>query len=138
VQNVDLTGGTFYIDSELGYLRNFGETSYSRFNTVPFRVGYRQNLFGFNSFKWEKQIEPLKYDKALKRFLYERESVSEVSTQQFFDLAMAQTEYDMARDNAASSDTRYGGSRNNIAGAQCQVVGSQYPQVKKKKKRRRF
>jgi len=117
MQNVDLTGGAFFIDSELGYLRNFGETVNSRFNSVPFRVGYMQNLFGFNSFKWEKQIEPLKYDKALKKFLYERESISEISTLQFFDLAMAQAEYDMALDNVASSDTLYriGEERHKIA-----------------------
>ncbi|MDR1584412.1 MAG: TolC family protein [Prevotellaceae bacterium] len=116
-QNVDFTGGTFYIDSELGYLRNFGETVYSRFNSVPFRVGYKQSLFGFNSFKWEKQIEPLKYDKAMKKFLYDREAISEVSTQHFFDLAMTQAEYDMARDNVASSDTLYriGEERQKIA-----------------------
>ena len=106
-QNVDLTGGTFYIDSELGYLRNFGANVYSRYNSTPFKVGYMQNLFGFNSFKWEKLIEPLKYDKATKKFLNEREGISEIAVQQFFDLAMAQTEYDMARDNVASSDTLY-------------------------------
>lgn len=116
-QNLDLTGGTFFIDSELGYLRNFGETVSSRYNAVPFRVGYSQNLFGFNSFKWEKQIEPLKYDKAMKKFLYEREAISEVSTQYFFDLAMAQAEYNMAVDNLASSDTLYriGEERQKIA-----------------------
>jgi len=116
-QNVDLTGGTFFIDSELGFLRNFGETANSRYNSVPFRVGYRQSLFGFNNFKWEKKIEPLKYDKALKNFLYEREAISEISTQHFFDLAMAQAEYDMARDNVASSDTLYriGEERHKIA-----------------------
>jgi len=116
-QNLDLTGGTFFIDSELGYLRNFGETVYSRYNTIPIRVGYRQNLFGFNGFKWEKQIEPLKYDKALKKFLYEREVISEISTQHFFDLAMAQAEYNMALDNVASSDTLYriGQERQKIA-----------------------
>ena len=116
-QNVDLTGGTFFIDSELGFMKNFGTTDYSRFNSVPIRVGYRQNLFGFNSFKWEKQIEPLKYDKALKKFLYDREAISEISTQYFFDLAMAQSEYDMANDNVASSDTLYliGQERHKIA-----------------------
>jgi len=116
-QNLDLTGGTFFIDSELGYLRNFGETVYSRYSAVPIRVGYMQNLFGFNSFKWENRIEPLKYDKAMKKFLYGRETISEVSTQYFFDLAMAQAEYDMALDNVASSDTLYhiGEERHKIA-----------------------
>ena len=117
VQNIDLTGGAFFIDTELGYLRNFGENTHSRFNTVPFRVGYRQNLFGFNQFKWEKKIEPLKYNKALQKFLHEREAISEISVQYFFDLAMAQAEYDMAIDNVTSSDTlfRIGEERHKIA-----------------------
>ena len=117
-QNVDLTGGTFFVDSELGFFRNLkSDINPSQFTSVPFRVGYMQSLFGFNSFKWEKQIQPLKYDKATKKFLYEREAISEVATQYFFNLAMAQAEYDMAYDNVISSDTLYriGEERHKIA-----------------------
>jgi outer membrane protein TolC len=116
-QNFDLTGGTFYIDTELGYMRNFGENVYSQYTTVPFRIGYWQNLFGFNSFKWEKRVEPLKYEKAKKKFLFDRESISETSAEFFFSLAMAQAEFDMASDNVASSDTLYriGEERHKIA-----------------------
>lgn len=71
-QNFDLTGGTFFIDSEIGYMRNFGNGTYSQFNTVPVRIGYSQALFGFNGFKWEKKIEPLRYEKAQKEFLYSK------------------------------------------------------------------
>lgn len=106
-QNLDLTGGTFFIDSELGYMRGFGDNKYTQFSTVPIRVGYFQSLFGFNSFKWEKKIEPLKYEKAEKQFLYAREQVSEDVIYKFFNLAMAQVEYDMALETLASSDTLY-------------------------------
>jgi outer membrane protein TolC len=116
-QNFDLTGGTFYVDSELGYMRNFGENNYSQFTSVPVRVGYTQPLFGFNSFKWEKKIEPLKFERAKTQFLYSREEISELTIQYFFTLAMAQMEYDMAIDNVASSDTLYhiGQERQKIA-----------------------
>ena len=116
-QNFDLTGGTFFIDSELGYMRNFGDNVSTQFTSIPIRVGYSQSLFGFNSFKWEKQIEPLKYEKAKKRYLYDRETISESSTEYFFNLAMAQTEYNMAKENLASSDTLYriGQERHKIA-----------------------
>jgi outer membrane protein TolC len=116
-QNFDLTGGTFYLDSELGYMRNFGDNVYSQYTTVPVRIGYSQNLFGFNSFRWEKRIEPLKYDKARKQYLFDRETIAETSTEHFFTLAMAQAEYDMARDNVASTDTlhRIGEERLRIA-----------------------
>ncbi|MDR1369154.1 MAG: TolC family protein [Dysgonamonadaceae bacterium] len=116
-QNFDLTGGTFFIDSELGYIRNFGDNVYGQYTSVPIRIGYQQDLFGFNSFKWEKRIEPLKYEKAKQQYLYDREEISESSTGYFFDLAMAQAEYDMAMDNVASSDTLYriGQERHKIA-----------------------
>jgi outer membrane protein TolC len=116
-QNFDLTGGTFYIDSELGYMRNFGENIYSQFTSVPVRIGYSQSLFGFNSFKWEKKIEPLKFEKAKTQFLYSREEISELAIQYFFNLAMAQMEYDMANNNVVSSDVLYriGQERQKIA-----------------------
>lgn len=54
-QNLDITGGTFFIDSDLGYMENFGDNAYSQLSTTPIRIGYSQSLFGFNSFKWEKE-----------------------------------------------------------------------------------
>ena len=106
-QNFDLTGGTFFINSNLAYMRNFGEQGNTQFTSVPIRIGYQQNLFGFNSFKWEKRIEPLKFEKARKQYLYEKENISTQATQAFFDLATAQTEYDMAVENVTSGDTLY-------------------------------
>lgn len=106
-QNFDLTGGTFFFDSELGYLKNLNEGGQPQFTSVPFRIGYSQSLFGFNSFKWEKKIEPLKYEKAERDFLYSREEISESVIQYFFALATAQKEYEMALDNRISSDTLY-------------------------------
>jgi outer membrane protein TolC len=105
-QNFDLTGGTFFIDTELGYLKNI-EGNTSQFSSVPFRIGYSQSLFGFNSFKWEKKIEPLRYEKAKRDFLYAREEISETVIQYFFALAMAQKEYEIAQDNLTSADTLY-------------------------------
>ena len=106
-QNFDLTGGTFFIDSELDYTHNIGADGKSQFSSVPVRIGYSQSLFGFNSFKWEKQIEPLKYKKATTQYLYSQEEIAETTIQYFFALAMAQMEYDMAVENVISSDTLY-------------------------------
>jgi len=116
-QNLDLTGGTFFIDSEFGFLRNFGQSAFSQFSTVPVRIGYVQSLTGFNPFRWEKIIEPLKYEKAKKQYLYAREELSETVIEHFFTLALAQAEYSMATDNVASADTlfRIGQERFKIA-----------------------
>lgn len=106
-QNFDLTGGTFYLQSQLGYMRNFGETTFNQFTSVPIRLGYSQDLIGYNPFKWERRIEPLKYEKVKKEFVYNVESVSVQTATHFFNLAMAQAEYDLAKENMASTDTLY-------------------------------
>ncbi|HIZ06277.1 MAG TPA: TolC family protein [Candidatus Phocaeicola gallistercoris] len=106
-QNFDLTGGTFYLQSELGYMRNFGGNAMTQFTSVPLKLGYSQSLVGYNQFKWEKRIEPLKYERVKKEFIYNVEQVSEQATSYFFNLAMAQAEYDLAKENLVSSDTLY-------------------------------
>ncbi len=106
-QNLDLTGGTFYIDSELDYMRNFGEIKSTQYSSVPVRIGYQQSLLGYNAFRWERKIEPLKYEKAKKQFIYNSEVVSEEAVSYFFALAMAQADYQLAQENVVSSDTLY-------------------------------
>ena len=119
-QNFDLLGGTFYLDSDLGYMRNFGNDdnpANNQFTTVPIRLGYQQSLFGYNPFRWERKIEPLKYEKVKKELPYNIEQISEQATTYFFALAMAQAEYDLAKENVASTDTLYrtGQERHKIA-----------------------
>ncbi len=106
-QNVDWLGGTLYASSSLNYLRNFGETTYTQYSSVPFQLGYTQDLLGYNAFKWDKRIEPLKYEKTQKQYIYNLETASEEAITYFFALAMAQSEYKMAQDNVTSSDTLY-------------------------------
>ena len=106
-QNFDLTGGTFYLDTELGYMRSFGSNPYTQYTSVPVRLGYSQSLVGYNPFRWERKIEPLKYEKVKKEYIYNAEQVSEQATTYFFALAMAQAEYDLAKENVVSSDTLY-------------------------------
>lgn len=106
-QNFDLTGGTFFVDTELGYLRNFGDQARSQFNSVPIRVGYRQELLGYNRFKWEKKIEPLKFEKAQKELIVNLEANAETASGYFFDLALAQSEYDLALENQRNSERLY-------------------------------
>ena len=74
-------------------------------------------MVGYNPFKWDRKIEPLKYERVKKEFLYNVEKVSETATNYFFSLAMAQAEYKLAKENLASTDTLYriGQQRHRIA-----------------------
>lgn len=117
VQNFDLLGGTFYVDTQLDYLRNFGDVNSTQFSTVPFRFGYQQDLLGFNAFRWDRKIEPLKFEKVKKQFIYNSEGVSEEAVNYFFSLAMAQADYRLAEENLTTADTLYaiGEQRQKIA-----------------------
>jgi len=106
-QNIDLTGGSIFINSELGYMKNYGLLNSTQFTVVPLRIGYQQSLLGYNGFKWEKKTEPLKYENAKRKFLYQTEEISEACIQYFFSLASAQVEYKRAMENLGSTDTLY-------------------------------
>lgn len=105
-QNISLTGGSFFIKSTLNRLDEFqnGTTAYS---SQPLVVGYQQNLFGYNSLKWDRKIEPIRYREAKKQYAETLELISASTCNQFFSLASAVNELEMARQNLASADTLY-------------------------------
>jgi outer membrane protein TolC len=106
-QKLDLTGGSFTLNTGLNYLKSSGENTHTQYSSTPVRLGYSQSLLGFNNFKWLKKIEPLKYEKAQKQFLFTREDIAQTAARYFFDLAVAQSEYDMAVENLSSTDSLY-------------------------------
>jgi len=92
-QNFDPLGGTFYVSTNLDYLRYFGANTYNQYSTVPFMIGYTHNSFGFNQFKWDRKIEPIKFEKAKLQYLYNTELISIQAVSYFFQLALAQAQY---------------------------------------------
>ncbi|MCQ2973325.1 MAG: TolC family protein [Bacteroidales bacterium] len=104
-QNFDPLGGTFFIQSSLDYLRYFGANTYNQFTSAPFSIGYQHNMFGFNQFKWDKKIEPLKFEKAKLQYLYNAEQIASNAVTYFFNLAQAQVRYKNAINNAQKADT---------------------------------
>ena len=105
-QNIPLTGGTFFIRSSVNYLREM-ESKMNMFSTVPVSIGYSQSLFGYNSLKWDRRIEPLRYAEAKKSYAETIELVSAQACNHFFNLATAQSNLRMAHDNYANADTLY-------------------------------
>ncbi len=106
-QNIDFTGGSIFANSDFGFIKNYGELNSTQFTVIPIQIGYQQNLLGYNSFKWERKTEPLKYENAKRKFLFQTEEISETCIQYFFNLASAQIEYTRAIKNLGSTDTLY-------------------------------
>lgn len=57
-QNVTLTGGSVFVQSTLNRLDELHNNT-TAYSSEPLIIGYEQSLFGYNSLKWNKRIEPL-------------------------------------------------------------------------------
>jgi outer membrane protein TolC len=107
-QKLGLTGGSLYLRSDLGRLDNFYTDSISSYYvSTPVLVGFRQPIFQYNEYRWAKQLEPLKYEKAKRQYLEDIEQVSITTTNHFFNLLLAQIEQGIAEKNLNSYDTLY-------------------------------
>ena len=114
-QNLSWTGGSFFLETSAQRMDLFSEHKYS-WQTSPIMIGYRQSLFGYNSLKWDRRIEPVRYQEAKKSYVETLELVSANAIHKFFALATAQSDYDIASFNYANADTlyRYAQGRYNI------------------------
>jgi len=107
VQNVALTGGQFFLQSEIGMVKNLGGDKKTSYNATPISIGFSQELDGYNRLKWESKIEPLKFEKAKKEFIQDVEELKVKSTARFFGLINAQIQKGIAEMNYANDDTLY-------------------------------
>lgn len=103
-QNVTLTGGTLFLRNSLQRLDEFEQRTHG-YSSVPFSIGYQQNLFGHNSLRWARRTEPLRHSIAQKQYRETMELIASRASSYFFMLATAQTNLEIARQNYAVSDT---------------------------------
>jgi outer membrane protein TolC len=103
-QNVTLTGGTLFLRNSLQRLDEFEQRTHG-YSSVPFSIGYQQNLFGHNSLRWARRAEPLRHSIAQKQYRETMELIASRASSYFFMLATAQTNLEIARQNYAVSDT---------------------------------
>ena len=105
-QNISLLGGSVFVQSGLQRLDIFSDNQYS-FKSTPVVIGYSQNLFGYNSLKWNKRIEPVRYTAAQKQYTETLELVASSAAMKFFQLATAQSNFRSANYNYANADTLF-------------------------------
>jgi outer membrane protein TolC len=105
-QNVGLTGGQIFLNSELQRIDNLDRDSAS-YRTTPVSIGFRQPLNGFNSYRWQRKIEPLRFEEARRNYMEALENVSVRAVNLFFELALAQVNLEIAKINYNNTDTLY-------------------------------
>lgn len=102
-QKIATTGGTFFVQSELGRIENYGNNEYTQYSSRPFTIGYQQALFGFNAMKWQRKIEPLEFEKAKQEYLQSTENMHLTTISYFFGLVSAYIQMEIAKTNTENT-----------------------------------
>ena len=104
-QSVGLTGGTLSVKSAARRLDLLGGAT--TYNLQPLTVTYSHDLIGYNAKRWDHRIEPIRYREARKEYAETMELVASQASSYFFNVALAQTNLEIALQNQAAADTLY-------------------------------
>lgn len=88
-QQIPFTGGNISLFTGLNRFDDFNEKSH-QYNSIPVSILINQPLLGFNPWKWEKKIEPLKYEEAVKQYAEDMANLDIRTTSLFFLALIAQ------------------------------------------------
>lgn len=102
-QNIWLTGGSISLTTSLDWMRQLDNGAYNRFMSVPVALTLNQPIFGVNNVKWNRKIEPIRYEEAKAEFISASESVALDAVTHFFNLLMAKENLGIARQNYNNS-----------------------------------
>lgn len=109
-QGLALTGGRIFLGTGLERLDIFAKDKNNNivnFLSTPIRIGFVQPLFGFNQLRWDKIIEPLSYEESKREFSEGMEDVAFNAANLFFEVLIAQLNYEAAIRDKANADTLY-------------------------------
>ncbi|MEN0006804.1 MAG: TolC family protein [Bacteroidota bacterium] len=110
-QQIGLTGGSVFLSSDLERLDLLGSAfsgadRISYFST-PIAIGINQPLFRFNPWRWDKQIEPLRFEESQRAYSEDMEQVAYGAAEFFFDILIAQLNLEAAYRDKANADTLF-------------------------------
>lgn len=107
-QRIGFTGGSIFMQSSMQRLDNFyADSTLTSYQSIPVIIGYRQPIFQYNEYRWDKKIEPLRYEMAKREYMENQEEIAITSTNHFFNLLIAQVAKNIAVKNMHNYDTLF-------------------------------
>ena len=101
-QSIAATGATVFGTTQLQRFDDFDRKNVL-YNSVPFGIGYSQPMFQFNQLRWDKKIEPLKFEESKQAYIESMEQIAIRANGYFFDLLLAQVNFQIAATNLANT-----------------------------------
>ncbi len=105
-QRLISTGGILFATTTLERFDDF-ENNFTQYSGLPIRIGIDQPFFAFNPLKWERQIQPLRWLEAAKKYQFDREQINSNAADLFAQLLLAYNDLAIALTNQSSIDGLY-------------------------------
>jgi outer membrane protein len=105
-QALPFSGGQISLNTELNHFYNF-QDKYSQYNGTPVFLQLNQPLFGYNDLKWQKEIEPLKFEESIREYIQEMESIAQQVIKLYFNVLDAQNNIAINEMNLANTNSNY-------------------------------
>ena len=108
-QAIGFSGTSISLQSAINHLYDFSKTALfpRQYNITPVSINLTQPIRQYNTLRWQKKIEPVKYDAAKKSYLANIEGVHISAVTNFFSLALAQINKQISEMNYSNADTLY-------------------------------
>lgn len=105
-QRILFTGGEISVNSDFARFDDFKYKT-KQYNGTPVYVRLIQPLFAVNDLKWNRKIEPLKYEESKRSYTQEMENIAQQSVTLYFNVLDAQSNIDIASFNLANGIRNY-------------------------------
>ena len=107
-QTIGPTGGRLFVRTGLERIDLIRDDEIeSSYLATPINIGYQQPIFAFNPHKWERRIEPVRYEEAKREYIESMEDIAIRASNLFFDLLLAQINKEINEFTLNSNDTLY-------------------------------
>jgi outer membrane protein TolC len=105
-QPIQWTGGTVSVNSVYNYFSNNVDNN-SQWNGAVFNIRLNQPVFAYNQYKWDKRIQPIRYEESKRDYAESMEAIAREAVGHFFNVLQAQVDEQIAKYNLANNDTIY-------------------------------
>lgn len=104
-QVIPFTGGNLYVTSGLQRLDVYMDKTTTSYLANMMNIGLTQPLIAYNTYKWQRKIEPVAYQKAKRTYVEALENTALETIGKFYAMLETQQRLLLKRQNKANSDT---------------------------------
>ncbi|MDV3307731.1 MAG: TolC family protein [Cyclobacteriaceae bacterium] len=105
-QPIPWTGGVISMNTSVFVVDDI-ERDVVNWSGVPMNIRLDQPLFSFNRLRWDRMIEPLRYEESRREYVEEMEFIAREAVSRFFAVMTSQINLQIAEFNLANNDTIY-------------------------------